>query len=73
MKKMPLRVLVEREEHRNIKHRMAMVENNACCTNYRRALEKQPTRDSIPITTESPRMFQKSAATRRAFQEEETV
>lgn len=70
---MPLRVLIEREEYRNKKHRMVMVENNACCTNYRRALGEHPTRDSIPITTESPRMFQKSAATGRAFQEEETV
>lgn len=50
-----------------------MVENNACCTNYSRALEEHPTRDRIPMTTESRRMFQNSAATGRAFQEEEPV
>lgn len=50
-----------------------MVKNNACCTNYSRALEEHPTRDSVPKSAESQRMFQKSAATGRAFQAKEIV
>lgn len=52
---------------------MVMVKNNACCTNYSRALEEHPTRDSVPKSAESQRMFQKSAATGRAFQAKEIV